>query len=283
MSRRLDFYAENRMYRATRWISCAMSVMLAVAVLSVMPRTLSAQLSHDTGMEMDRVIRTFVLAERLEFLPNPSERPVSVDLMSWIGGDYRRLYLRVEGEQSTVEQGGGEWKVDALMGRLISPYFSAVAGVRLDTRPTPARTLISSLGDRTVLPAQRATRGLLGVGLVGLAPGWFEVEPMVYVSDEGDLSLEFESSFDLLLTQRLILQPRVEFSAALQEVPRLGIGSGLNDVEFGARMRYEMHRKFAPYVGATWHRLTGATAAMADNVGEPKSVGTLVAGVRIWR
>jgi copper resistance protein B len=95
--------------------------------------------------------------------------------------------------------------------------------------------------------------------------------------------MELETSVDLLLTQRLIVQPRVELHGAVQPVREIGVGSGLNTVELGARVRYEVRRKFAPYVGLSWHRRTGATAAMAHETGESVSVGTITAGVRLWR
>ena len=124
---------------------------------------------------------------------------------------------------------------------------------------------------------------MLGVGFMGLAPGWFEVDPIRLVSDNGDVSTEIEASFDLLLTQRLIVQPRLELNAAVQAVPEIGLGSGLNNVELEARMRYEISRKFAPYIGVSWTRLTSGTAANARAAGNPLGVGTFTAGVRVWR
>lgn len=237
------------------------------------------------GMDQDRVIRTFILTELLEIQPNAPERPINVELLSWIGGDYRRFFLRAQGEQTTRGESDGELQADALFGRLITPFWSVVAGARVDTRPRLVRAAKTTepraqLQDAT---SERHTRGMLAVGLLGIAPGWFELEPTLLVSNTGDVSLEVESSFDLLLTQRLIVQPRLELNAALQAVPDIGIGSGLTDIEFGARMRYEVRRKFAPYVGVSWLRRTSGTAAMAHDAGAPLSVGTFTAGLRIWR
>ncbi len=234
------------------------------------------------GMDLDRVIRTFILAEQLEIHANAPERPLNLELVSWIGGDYNRLFLRAQGEQSTRMARGGDLQGDVLYGRLITPFWSAVAGARVDTRQrSGAAAGESASGQRET--NGRLTRGLLAVGLVGLAPGWFELEPTLFISDQGDVSFELESSFDLLLTQRLILQPQLELNAAIQSVREIGIGSGLNDVEIGARMRYEIRRKFAPYIGVSLLRRTGATAAMAHDLGERRSVGTITAGLRLWR
>ena len=236
--------------------------------------------AHMEGMNMDRIIRKFVLAEQLELHANAAERPFEVEAISWIGGDYRRLFLRLQGEQSTVGSNAGELQADILFGRLISPFWSAVAGVRIDTRPTFA---LHNGAHEGVTGRDRLTRGALAVGFVGIAPGWFEMEPTLYVSEKGDVSFEFETAIDMLFTQRLILQPRFELNAAVQAVPEIGIGSGINDVEIGARLRYEIHRKFAPYVGVSLLRRTGATAALAHDLGESRSIGTVMVGVRVWR
>jgi copper resistance protein B len=88
--------------------------------------------------------------------------------------------------------------------------------------------------------------------------------------------------YELLLTQRLILQPRVEANAAAQRVKSWGVGSGINDVQIGLRLRYEIRREFAPYVGVEWTRKLGDTADIARDEGEDASVPALVAGVRLW-
>ena len=233
------------------------------------------QPNRTTSMRLDREIRTFLLADVLDIEPNGGDRPVHLEGLGWIGGDYHRLYLRAIGEQPTTGGAGG-LQADVLYGRLISPFWTMVAGARLDTRAGP-ETVVAGTSRR------RATRGLLALGLQGLAPYWLEMEPTLFVSKEGDVSARFESAFDLLFTQRLILQPRVELNAAIQKVPEFGVGSGVNDVELGARMRYEIRRKFAPYVGVSWSRRAGGTAAMARANGEPVRGSGVVIGVRLWR
>lgn len=235
------------------------------------------------GMNMDRVIRTYLLADQLEIHPNGPKRPVVLELLGWIGGEYQRLYLRAQGEQSTRAGSGGELTADLLYGRLLTPFWSGVAGVRIDTRPRMPNNSSQTLPNTVASGEPRVTRGLLAVGLEGIAPYWFELEPTLFVSDRGDISVEFESTYDLRVTQRLVLQPRLELNAAVQAVPDFGVGSGLNDVEFGMRLRYEVRRKFAPYVGASWHRLMSGTAAQAKAAGGEVGSAAIVAGVRVWR
>ena len=120
------------------------------------------------------------------------------------------------------------------------------------------------------------------VGAAGLAPYWFEVEPTLYVSDDGDVSFRLEATYDLLLTQRLILQPRFELDAAASSTPEFGIGAGINDIQLGLRLRYEIRREVAPYVGVSWTRKLGNTADFARDEGEDVDSLGAVVGLRFW-
>lgn len=116
----------------------------------------------------------------------------------------------------------------------------------------------------------------------GLAPGWFEVEASAFIEEGGRLSARFEAEYDLLLTQRWILQPRLETNVSMQADSARGLGSGVNDVELGLRLRYEIKRQFAPYIGVNWTRKLGTTANAARAAGEGVSEASVVAGVRAW-
>jgi copper resistance protein B len=212
---------------------------------------------------LDDKLRTFVLFHKLEYVPEPEGRPIGLEATSWIGGDMNRAWIRAEGEQSTLHR-EGEVELETLYGRLVSPFFDAVAGVRVDR----------------AWEAGGKTRAHLAVGLQGLAPYQFEVEPTLYVSHEGNVSAGFAASYHVLFTQRLKLESELEASAALQDVPEWGVGAGVNDLGLGVRLRYEFHRKFAPYVGYTHDWTFGKTADLAG--GAPNS-GALVVGVRVWR
>jgi len=150
--------------------------------------------------------------------------------------------------------------------RLIAPFFDGLIGVRVDH----------------VRDNASATRALLSVGVEGLAPNWFEVGASAFVSQGGDLSARMTASYDLLLTQRLKLEPQLEANLSAGEVPEFGIGSGLTDVELGLRLRYEIQRKFAPYVGLNWERRFGSTADLARTGEGHVSEAAFVAGFRLW-
>ena len=120
------------------------------------------------------------------------------------------------------------------------------------------------------------------VGFQGLAPYLFELDTALFISHEGDVSARVEAEYELRLTQRLILQPRAEVNFALQDVPRLGIGRGLSTAEAGARLRYEIKRQFAPYIGVSWVGNVGRTADFVRAEGNDPSSFGLIGGLRLW-
>lgn len=211
----------------------------------------------------DSPIIPFVLVDRLEYHWNDEGADTRLwDAQGWIGGDWNKFWFKTEGEQAV----GGETEeaqFEALYARLIAPFWYLQAGIRYDSKPMPVRRFAA-------------------LGIQGLALYWFEVDATAYVSDEGDVSANLEAEYDLLLTQRLILQPRFETNVAANEVEEAGIGEGFNDVTLGLRLRYEIKREFAPYIGVSWTRKLGDTADLAEAEGEEKKRTAIVAGVRAW-
>lgn len=181
---------------------------------------------------------------------------------AWFGGDIHRLTIKTEGE-GAFREGVETAEIQALYSRAIGPYFNLQAGVRHDFQPSPTRTYAT-------------------IGIEGLAPYWFEVEAAAFLSNKGDLLGRLEGYYDQRLTQRLVLQPRVELNLAAQDVPENRIGAGLVDAELGLRLRYEITRQFAPYVGISYEAKTGRTADFARADGQDPATTSFVAGVRLW-
>lgn len=177
------------------------------------------------------------------------------------GGDVNRIVLTTEGEGEGGHLEAAE--VQALYSRAVGPFFNLQAGLRHDVRPRPDRTYAT-------------------VVIEGLAPYWFEVGAAGFLSDKGDLSARLEASYDLRLTQSLILEPRAELELSAQDVPELEIGAGVTDVELGLRLRYAIRQEFAPYVGVLHERKFGQTADFARAAGEPVRDTRLVIGLRAW-
>ncbi|MEN5206979.1 copper resistance protein B [Stenotrophomonas terrae] len=214
------------------------------------------------AMEHAPSFNSLVVFDHLEAWDNAHGSGQAWGIDSWFGNDINRLWIRSEGERS--ENALGDWSVDALYGHSISPWWDVVAGVRQDNnRESPDLT--------------RAA-----FGLQGMSPYKFEVSAMAYIGGPRKAELAFEVEYDVLLTNRLILQPVVEASIVADDDPRRGVGKGLSSVEAGLRLRYEITRKFAPYVGFVHERAFGDTADLHRDAGEGVSESRWVAGVRFW-
>lgn len=214
----------------------------------------------------DNEIYSFVLFDLLEYESNRGAGNLRWDMVSWRGTDYNRFWFKSEGRQSVASK-TGEIEVQALYGRLIAPYFDFQVGVRVDNRWRRGRN---------------ASRVLVVVGLQGLAQYRFEIEPALFISYKGDVSARLTATKDFLLTQKAILQGRFETNVATQKVEKFGIGSGLNDVGLGLRLRYEIRREFAPYIGVSWSKSFGQTADFARREGEATNRLSVVGGARMW-
>lgn len=175
------------------------------------------------------------------------EGPVSGwDVNGWIGSDENKLWLKSEGE---VSDGATEQaEIWALYSRNVATFWDVQAGIRHDFQPH--------------------STSHLALGVEGLAPYFFETEAHLFFSDEGDVSARLREENDFLVTQRLILQPYAEINLFAQDVPELDVGAGLADAELGLQTRYELTRKFAPYVDFRYERKFGETSSIAKDHGE---------------
>lgn len=218
--------------------------------------------SHAMSPVMDDRIFWHALLDKFEGRIDGGDSAFQWDGEAWAGTDYDRLWLKSEGQVSgdgTVDHGRHE----LLYGRAISTYFDAQAGYRIDLDSGP-------------------TRHWGAIGIQGLAPLFFEVEATAYIGTSGRFAGRLEGSYDLLLTQRLILQPEVELNLYSKTDEGRGIGRGLSEMEAGLRLRYEITRKFAPYVGVVYSRSFGRTADLAREDGESIDDVLFVVGIRGW-
>lgn len=207
----------------------------------------------------DSAIHSYWLVDRLEW-QDTGEDTLGWETSAWIGGDVHRLWLRSEGEAA---DGHAEGDLEVLYGRGVTAWWDVVAGVRHDFGEGPSRTYAA-------------------FGVQGLAPYKFEVEATAYIGTGGRTAATVEAEYDTLLTNRLILQWRAEASLYGRDDAERGIGSGLGTVEAGARLRYEVTRRFAPYVGVEFERAFGNTADLRREHGDAVRDSRLVAGVRVW-
>ena len=201
-----------------------------------------------------------VLGDRVEY---DSDSDTGVfDIVAWYGTTYDRLTLKTEGDvaDSRLE----ESQTDVQWTHAISAYFDTELGLRFDQYD------------------EGPDRQWLGVGIQGLAPYWFELDATAYVGDNGRTALSIEAEYDWLLTQRLVLQPRAEVSVYGKSDPENGIGSGLSDASLGLRLRYEISRQFAPYIGVERWEKFGNSADFAEAAGEKDGDTLLLVGLKFW-
>jgi copper resistance protein B len=202
-----------------------------------------------------------VMIDQLEWRDAQEGNSAAWDAQAWYGGDYNKLWLKTEGGR--IDGITRDASLDLLFDRVIARWWDAQVGVRQDIGNGPSRTW-------------------LALGLQGLAPYWLDVEATFYVSDEGRTAARLKASYDLLLTQRLIVQPYGEANLYGKSDPERQVGSGLSNLELSLRLRYEVRREFAPYLGVGWFKRFGEAAELARAAGEGSDEVQLVAGLRIW-
>jgi copper resistance protein B len=218
--------------------------------------------AHLPGNEMNDEARFGrVLFDKLEYAKGDGEHGQNIDFEAWYGDDWNKLWLKAEGERSDGRL--QSLRKEALWDHAIAPFWSTQLGVRHDTGGGDSRTWAA-------------------FGVRGLAPYWFDTTATAYLRSGGGMAARINVRYELLFTQRLILEPEVAANLYSKDDPARGIGSGVSDLELGLRLRYEIRRQFAPYIGVTWKRNFGDTADYARTRGERNKTAQVVAGVRLW-
>jgi copper resistance protein B len=249
--------------------------LMGILILSGPPRAQGQASSPDSSGEVSATIpglaqpgmdnQTFahILLDQFEDRENGSGNELRWDGEGWIGTDTNKLWLKSEGyvNNGAVSDGDQEALYDRPIPHL--RYFDAQVGVRADLDSDPGRVWAA-------------------VGAEGLAPSFFEIAPTLYVRDGGHVAGRVTVSYDLLLTQRWIVQPEAELNFYSKDDPARRIGSGLSDLDARVRLRYEVSRKFAPYVGFAYDGKYGGTASYSRQAGETATDRRIVFGLRFW-
>jgi copper resistance protein B len=242
-----------------------MAVVLVLSAGSI--QQVSAQMSMPSAGTKDSMMENAVITharlDQFEGRTSGSENEFSWDGEGWIGTDMNKLWVKSEGfsDNSKLSDGDHEALYDRPIPRL--RYFDAQVGVRADLDSGPHRAWAA-------------------LGIEGLAPGYFEIAPTLYIRDRGNVAGRIVASYDLLLTQRWIAQPEAELNFYSKDDPGRQIGSGLSDLDAGLRLRYELSRKFAPYIGFAYDGRYGNTASYSRYAGETTNGSQFVFGLRIW-
>lgn len=214
------------------------------------------------GMDMpDNELLGMVLLDQLEYAYSAHGNSEFIDGQAWYGKNLEKLWVKAEGEVSRGRL--SDLRTEALWDHATTAYWSTQLGVRHDFGVGPDRTWAA-------------------FGVQGLAPYWFDTEATLYVGEGGRTAARLESEYEELLTQKLILQPKVELNLYGRDDPQRAIGAGLSDAEFGLRLRYEIQRQIAPYIGIVYRQRYGHTADFVRARGEQADDLQFVVGLHAW-
>lgn len=226
------------------------------------PHDMSPSQMKDMMQMDDNESIGMLLVDRLERSRSTSgDYATNWEAEGWYGNPIDRLWLKTEGERGS--EGTQDARVDALWSHAWTRFWDGQLGVRQDFGQGPNRTW-------------------LAMGVEGLAPYWFETQATFYVGEQGRTALRVETSYDMRFTQKLILTPKLELNLYGKDDPQRGIASGLSEAEAGLRLRYEISRRFAPYIGVDWTRRFGDIQSEAGVPPVHANETTWVAGVRLW-
>jgi copper resistance protein B len=209
----------------------------------------------------DDPILAKVMINQLEVRSTDGPDPHVLEAQAWIGQDLNKLWLKADVEY--VDGSTEEAEIQALYSRAIAPYWDFQVGWRHDSRPKP-------------------NRDWLAIGFEGLAPYWFEIDAAAFIGESGRVGARLEAEYEVMFTQRWVLSPELKVNLHTKNDEATGTGSGLSDTELGLRLRYEIRREFAPYIGVNWVKKYGNTADFARDEGEDTDDVQFVAGVRAW-
>ncbi len=216
--------------------------------------------SFASGMDDDPIL-TMVKIDQLETRITDGSDPLAWDADAWIGYDLNKLWIKTEGERVAGKTESAELQL--LYSKAIAPFWDMQFGVKKDFQPKPNRTW-----------------GV--VAAKGLAPYLFEVDASLFIGESGRTAARLEAEYEYPLSQKLILSPEVELNVFGKDDEPTGTGKGLSDIELGLRLRYEIRREFAPYVGINWEKKYGNTADFARAEGEDVEDVQIVVGMRLW-
>ena len=204
---------------------------------------------------------TMITIDQLEKRDANSSKPFAWEVQGWAGYDLDKFVFKTEGERADGETEKAELQL--LYSKAIDPYWDIQFGIRHDFYPKP-------------------TQDWAVIALQGVAPYYFETDASLFIGEDGQTALRLESEYEMMLTQQWVLSPEIELNIHGKNDEEREIGSGLSNIEAGLRLRYEVKREFAPYIGIHWEKKFGQTADYAREEGEDTSDAQFVIGIRAW-
>ena len=223
---------------------------------------LSGTAAYGGGMN-DDPLRSMVIVDKFEINTSDTDNPLIWDAEGWLGKDLNKLWIKTEGEYKFTDSNSEDAELQVLYSRAVAPFWDLQMGWKRDIRPDPQRDWVA-------------------LGIKGLAPYFFDVDTAVFFGKSGRTAARLEFEYEFLFTQKLILVPDFTVNLYGKNDPATATGAGLSDIETGLRLRYEIRREFAPYIGLSWTRMYGRTADYARMEGTDTNDLRFVFGIRFW-
>lgn len=234
----------------TKKLATMMGILLGIGITS-----------QANAMGEDDPLLTKVMIDQFEKRYTDGEDSLILEADAWIGKDLHKAWFKFDAEH--VDGKLEEFEVQALYSRAVDPYWDIQIGWKHNSKPKP-------------------DSDWLALGFKGLAPYWFEIDAAAFIGESGQVNLSLAAEYELMLTQQWVLSPEAEMNFYTKDDDERETGSGLSDTQLGLRLRYEIKREFAPYIGVNWTRKYGGTADHARDEGEDTNDVQLVAGIRAW-
>lgn len=235
-------------------INSTITALLGSAALTLASPLVFAHSKDDPFLSMTKL-------DQFKVRSVEGDDPLVLEGQTWFGYDLNKLWLKFEAERADDET--EELELQALYSHALSAFWDVQVGLRKDFIPTPDRSW-----------------GVIGIQ--GLAPYYFEVDAALFIGESGRTAARLGAEYELLFTQKLVLTPELEVNAYGQNDADTGNGSGLADIELGLRLRYEIRREFAPYIGVNWQKKYGNTADFSELRGAEVEETQWVLGIRAW-
>lgn len=227
-------------------------------IIAVLLLTVSMQ-SYAGGVEDDPILTKVMGEVEIRGVDGTNPRVWNID--AWVGKDLEKLWIKSEGEM--VNGKTTESELQLLYSKAIDPYWDIQYGIKKDFKPTPSRTW-----------------GV--VAIKGLAPYLVEVDGSIFIGESGRTAIRLDAEYEYMFSQKLVLSPELEVNIFGKDDEATSTGKGLSNIDIGFRLRYELSREFAPYVGINWGKKYGNTATFTSNEGEDIEDAQIVSGVRFW-
>lgn len=180
-----------------------------------------------------------------------------------IGTDENRLFI--EANLDKAESNDPKYDVSALYSRNVAPFWDIQAGVRYSEDKN------SSNSDRV--------DGVIGV--LGLAPYFFETQAYLYGGENNFWGASFELERDLLLTQKLITQPYIEADVIFSDDSNYAAKSGLSELKTGIKTRYEITKRIKPFIDVAYQYEKGQKATSMQEATESEKGWKYGAGIEL--